>query len=100
MQGEDKDGFSYGGNILESNENRPVDKDGNVLEDGFFTGIGAKRNITQYSINASYMFFNNYYCDLDIIYRKEKSDLPESNLSEFYFGTGIRVNMWQNFSDY
>lgn len=100
MQGEDKDGFSYGGNILESNENRPLDSDGNVLEDGFFTGIGAKRNITQYSINASYMFFNNYYCDLDIIYRKEKSDLPESNLSEFYFGTGIRVNMWQNFSDY
>lgn len=100
LQGEDKDNRSWGGNILLSNDNRPLDNDGKIRENGFYTGNGAKRTITQYSLNLSYMFFHNYSLYSQILYRKEISQLPDNNLNIFYIKGGIKININNKNLDY
>ena len=92
-KGEDKDEYSWGGNILKSNKNRPLDNDGKVRDNGFYIGSGAKRNITQYSFDIYYMFFHNYNLFGSVIYRKDISELPGYDLNEMYIAAGIRVNI-------
>jgi len=100
FKGEDKDGFSWGGNILTSNENRPLDDNGKLKEYGYFIGNGAKRNITQYSFDISYMFFHNYNLFGSVIYRKDISELPVSDINEFYINAGIRINVDNKYLDF
>ncbi len=99
-KGEDKDGFSWGGNILKSNENRPLDDMGKIRDYGFFTGNGAKRNIIQYTFDISYMIIHNYNLFANFIYHKDISSIPESTINELYSGAGIRVNVDNKFLDF
>ena len=99
-KGEDKDDFSWGGNILKSNDNRPLDNNGKVRNNGYFIGNGVKRNITQYSFDISYMLFHNYNLYGSVIYRKDISELPDADLNELYIGAGIRINVDNNSLDF
>jgi len=99
-KGEDKDKYSWGGNILKSNKDRPPDNEGKVRNYGFFIGSGAKRNITQYSFDISYMVFHNYNLFGNVIYRKDILEFTDSDLNELYIGTGIRVNIDNKSLDY
>lgn len=98
--GEDKDDRSWGGNILRSNEERPLDNEGNLRDFGYYIGNGLNRHTSQYSLNLSYMFYHNFWFDVDAIYRKEISDNSLLNLEEFYIGCGLRINMNSKFMDY
>lgn len=100
LKGEDFNGYSYGGNILISNKNRPIDKDGNIREYGFEIGEGSQRKIIQYSFNTSYMFYHNYYLDLNTSYRNEVYSNNSLNFEELYFSLGLRVNIDHKPIDY
>ncbi|MGE5355513.1 MAG: capsule assembly Wzi family protein [Deltaproteobacteria bacterium] len=99
MQGEDIDERSYGSNILKSNSLRPLDREGNLIDFGYFTGFGEKTYRTQYKLNLSYMLFHNYFIDLDILYYSRRSDkIPKTE--ELYIGGGLRINLSRNTPDF
>jgi len=100
LQGVDIDEISYGGDILKSSTNRPINDNGNIQEFGFYIGNGINRKISQYSVNLSYMFLHNYYLDFNVIYRIEDIDLYDKSFDEFYIGGGVRVNIVNREIDY
>ena len=100
MKGEDNGKISYGGNILRSYDLRPHDTDGNTIDYGYYIGTGMKHNITQYSLEASYMFYPGYFMDFEVLYRKDTYDNSELDFDEFYIGTGIRVNIEKRNQDF
>lgn len=98
--GEDIDNKSFGGNILISTDKRPIDKNGNKINYGYYTTNGLKRKEIQFSFNTSYMLFHNGFFDFNIVYRKEISDNANLNLNELYFGGGFRINFVNKTLDY
>lgn len=98
--GEDLNERSWGGNILRSDQERPLDDEGNLQDFDYYIGNGLNRNTSQYSLNMSYMFYHNFWFDIDAIYRKEISDNALLNSEEFYIGCGLRINMNSKFMDY
>ncbi len=100
LKGEDIDRYSYGGNILLSNDNRPKDKDGNIREFGFHIGDINTRRILQYSINSTYMFYHNYFLDFNAAYRKETFEISDSDFKELFFSIGFRTNVDNKSIDY
>ncbi len=99
-KGEDYNKFSYGGNILRSNDNRPKDVDGNIREFGYRISDGKLRKIAQFSLNFSYMLYHNYFLDFDTMYRKDSFEESNSNFKEFSFSFGIRANIDNKCIDY
>jgi hypothetical protein len=99
IQGIDKDGYSYGSNILRSNAFRPLDEQGLLIDYGYQVGSGIKKQLSQYKINLSYMIFYNYYLDFNAIYFKEKIENSPST-GELFFGAGIRMNINMTNPDY
>jgi hypothetical protein len=100
IYGEDKNGESWGGNVLVSQRNRPINENGSLRDYAYYIGNGLKRNITQYSLNLSYMFYHNYYFGVDFVYRNEISENPDLNLEELYIGGSLRINIDNNYIDY
>ncbi len=100
VKGEDIDKYSYGGNILLSNDKRPIDENGNFREFGFHIGDINERRILQYSINSSYMFYHNYFLDFNAAYRKETFEISDSDFEELYFSIGFRANIDNKSIDY
>ncbi len=100
VKGEDIDKYSYGGNILLSNDKRPIDENGNFREFGFHIGDINERSVIQYSFNSSYMFYHNYYLDFNASYRKERFEIGNSGFEELFIGIGFRANIANKSIDY
>lgn len=100
IHGDDFDKYSYGGNILKSYNLRPLDAEGKMIEYGYKIGSGIKRNILQYKLECSYMFFHNYFLDIDIGYRSENTDNNSHDFNEMYVLGGLRINISKCDLDY
>jgi hypothetical protein len=85
-KGEDADSISYGGDVNAPNINRQGDF-GNSI------GQGVGTDIVFWSSGLHYELSPGLFLDLEYLYRKKKSDLPERNLKTNLFQFGVRLNM-------
>ncbi|MCF8443166.1 MAG: hypothetical protein K9H23_22715 [Saprospiraceae bacterium] len=83
--GEDINGSNWGSNIL-------LDYSSKEMEYGNEIGQGIGTNTTILGLDISYEIWHNLNLDAHYFYRKKKSDLPERNATDSYFGLGIRWN--------
>lgn len=97
LHGQDKDGFSYGGNLYASYDNRPV-IDGKIQDYGHFTGQGIGNNGFRGILTLSYqlvkdgniqVFLENQY-RYDSIYKR----------SNYIPLIGIRSQLWNDYRNY
>jgi hypothetical protein len=91
--GEDNENENWGGNVLVPNTNREMDF-GNTI------GQGQETKIALLGLDISYMFFHNYFLDLNLLYRKSSSDLNSQNFTTKYIGAGLRINLGNRVLDY
>ncbi len=88
-QGLDKDGLHYGSDIRISNTER-FQEFNNFFLQGNLTNVFLSNNRITYEI------FNNYFLDLNVIYRKQNYEQDFSDYNDFIFSAGIRVNYWES----
>jgi hypothetical protein len=84
--GADSSGSNWGGNIF-------LDYRTNEQELGNFVGQGVKTTLLITEAWASYQLRHNLFVDIDFRYRDLKSDLPERNSKNLYFGLALRLNL-------
>lgn len=91
LKGEDKDGFSYGGNIYQPYTLRPEDY-------GFFTGRGLGRNVSRTILTFDYEIYNKM--KLHVFF--ENHFVIQGNTGDFnYFPVlGIRSQLWNDYRNY
>jgi len=85
-KGEDADSTSYGGDLNVPNTQRQGDFGNN-------TGQGIHADITFWNTGIHYEINSGFFADLQFLFRKKTSVLPERNLDTKLFQVGIRLNM-------
>jgi hypothetical protein len=91
--GDDRETENWGGNILSPNTTREQDYDNNI-------GQGQNTKVKLLGLDVSYKLFHNYFLDLNLLYRRSKSDLDIQNFDTKYIGGGLRINLGQRDLDY
>lgn len=83
--GEDTAGTNWGSNILAPSDTRQQDF-GNAV------GQGERVDVQLIGLDASYMFYHNYFLDLKLMMRTQTSDAQQFLFETNYVSFGLRVN--------
>ncbi len=83
--GDSVDGENWGGNILLPSESRQQDFGNSV-------GQGEQVDVQLISLEASYMFYHNYFLDVKLMLRSQESDNSQFAFETNYMSFGLRVN--------
>ncbi len=91
LQGDDKDGISYGGNIYQSYVNRP-------MEYGHFIGQGVQQNTMRVVLSFSYQLLKNgrlnAFAENHFTYNAKASEMSYRAVA------GIRSFLWNDYRNY
>ena len=83
--GDELDGSNWGGNILKPSESKEQEF-GNTI------GQGENVDVQLIGLEASYMFYHNYFLDLKLLLRSQESVLEQFSFETNYVSFGLRVN--------
>jgi len=83
--GEDLENQNWGGNILLPSGTRQEDFGNSVAQ-------GERVDIRLIGLDASYMFYHNYFLDLKLMFRSQQSDTAQFSFETNYVSFGLRVN--------
>jgi len=83
--GEDREGENWGGDILKPSDSRQQDFGNTIAQ-------GEKVDVQLLGLEASYMFYHNYFLDLKLMLRSQESDNAQFSFETNYFSFGLRVN--------
>jgi hypothetical protein len=92
--GDDTETENWGSNIITPNIlNRQV-------EEGSVIGQGVPGESLLAGIELRYYFWHNMSVEVEYLYRKKTSVVPEFNQNTNYFGVGLRMNVPRRYDDY
>ncbi len=91
LKGEDKDGFSYGGNIYQSYLLRPEDY-------GFFTGRGLGRNTSRTILTFDYEVYKP--AQMHVFFENHLLIQGNTGQLDYYPVVGIRSQLWNDYRNY
>lgn len=87
------DSISYGSNILRSTDLKKSEYDNRLFQ-------GSKRTIGYINFTTSYEWFYNFYTDINVYVRSEKSSGREVIDPTVYTGINLRYNFSERIRDY